>query len=938
MEEPVIISLINSQDLTIDTIYDFVSTNKISCDKFKKHDILHFIQIYLVNLGLNVYKYKNQHLTKHLFEIYSIFNYNNDIIEPPKICSIYYDFIKLVTSSINCQNILKKCNLSIFNSHAMEQLLLNTSERGSCISFLFLHDYIKINHNDLLTNEFKNTIFYNSLGNSDDRLYKMLLDANIKNPFINISSPLDYISIISNIFRIHISPKYILRRLKHISTIVNLDEYFSDMITHSKIHNYPISLIDKIVKYYYTNQELSDEILVILAESTYNLNHNESDNSYINKEKAVLSIYNKLNTNYDRNTFIIYLVHIHYTSYNLKMNIKNKKDIPSVDKLGLLMHKEFFASVDYNVIIDIMKMYQPVDIMKTIGKSLNWGNDGMITYIFPYIKYFNPVHFEDQQFIIKLNKCLLYLRLYIRKIRRRSNLSKKIFNLALLNEMTQLKPSNKPIFRDGTQFFKNKKQQFNTLPPYHIYPGQLNQLKNFYIKEKSDGILTYELPRDIYPPVNFINKIKAEYIESLDLYLVYDIDINMQIEDRYSYLRNLHSSTSKYKSKTITNVESMIDLINIERTILKDFLSQPYDTYRWYPKAAWKVISENLIEELNNIINDKSIYIKWLCSEGPIQNDGFIITPLNGDREIKIKPKHLMTIDLLYKNNTWLDRENNIYHNIKCSDVQLSDNTIWRCYPVENSTKHEPREIRFDKIKPNKKQVIDNILCLSKIEYKNVYPSIYHTKIEQHYSELYLEWNKIITINNNCMKKMVKLLPCKNILDLGCGNGKILKYISDFKSYMGIDMDVNMLAKGAFNTNTNIHFNNMDLSIDWKANKWNELDSNYDTVIAVNSLQHFCSDIFWEQLNQVTTKNSKMLFNLVHMDKIRYEFDDSYMERIDNLVKYKFTPIHINEMTEPYIDNINSIIEKYNWKIISEYVDNTTLLPHYYKWYIIIRI
>ena len=925
--EPTLVSLIHSQLATIDTMYDYVLNNKITTCKYGRDDIIQFIHLYLSYLEINEYKYKNQHLIKHLSEIYDIFNYNSNLIKPRMTDPTYYRFIKKVTSSINCQTILKKSNLDIFKINDIEELIINTSERGSCITFIFLYNYILKKHDSMLTNEFRNSLFYNSLSNSDDRLYKYLLNMNKENQFIIITSPLDFMSIISNVFRKHIPIKYLLRRLKHINTIVNLDGYFTDMIIHCKVHDNSFDLISKIITYYYKEQELSDEILLTLVESSY-LNYNDFD--YINSEKAVLSIYNRLNTNC-KNTFIMYLAYRHNTTYNLKLNIKNKKDIPSIDKLEMLISKDFFSSIEYDIANDIIKIYKPNDVMRVLAKCIAWSNEKMITFLFPYIKYFNPLYFENQQYIVKINKCLLYLRLYIRKIRKRNNISKKLFNIALLNEMTQLKPSCKRIFKDGTNFFKNKKQQFNTTPPYHIVPGQLNYLKNnFYLKEKSDGVLTYELPRNIYPPIHFINKIKAEYIESLDLYLVYDIDINMQIEERYNYLRKLHPFTSMCKDIN----DSMINIINTERENLSNFLSQPYETYRWYPKAAWKICNnEKLIEELNNIINDKSKNIKWLCDEGPVKNDGFIITPLNGDREIKIKPKHLMTIDLLYKNNTWVDRENTIYHNIKYSDVHLSDNTIWRCYPVDNM--YEPREIRFDKVKPNKKQVINNIICLSKIEYKNIYPSIYHTKSEQSYS---YEWNKIITINNNCIKKMLKLLPCKNILDLGCGNGKILNFVSEFKSYMGIDMDVNMLAKNVSKLmNDNINFNYMDLSIDWNYNKWNELESNYDTVVAINSLQHFCSDIFWEQLNQVTTKNSKMLFNLVDMDNIKYEFDNSYMERIDKQVKYKFTPIHINEMTEPYIDNINSIIEKYNWKVISEYIDNTTLLPHYYKWYVIIR-
>ena len=50
--------------------------------------------------------------------------------------------------------------------------------------------------------------------------------------------------------------------------------------------------------------------------------------------------------------------------------------------------------------------------------------------------------------------------------------------------------------------------------------------------------------------------------------------------------------------------------------------------------------------------------------------DGIIIVPLNGNREIKVKPKSKMTIDLLYKSGNWLDRENNIYNKYRTNCLQ----------------------------------------------------------------------------------------------------------------------------------------------------------------------------------------------------------------------------------------------------------------------------
>ena len=66
-----------------------------------------------------------------------------------------------------------------------------------------------------------------------------------------------------------------------------------------------------------------------------------------------------------------------------------------------------------------------------------------------------------------------------------------------------------------------------------------------------------------------------------------------------------------------------------------------------YPKAAWLVNNKSLnIDIINNIIEEDDY--KYICKQGPYSNDGLIITPLNGNRELKVKPKSYQTIDLLF--------------------------------------------------------------------------------------------------------------------------------------------------------------------------------------------------------------------------------------------------------------------------------------------------
>jgi cyclopropane fatty-acyl-phospholipid synthase-like methyltransferase len=189
---------------------------------------------------------------------------------------------------------------------------------------------------------------------------------------------------------------------------------------------------------------------------------------------------------------------------------------------------------------------------------------------------------------------------------------------------------------------------------------------------------------------------------------------------------------------------------------------------------------------------------------------------------------------------------------------------------------------------------------------------------------------------------MIKNIPCKNILDLGCGNGKLLRFIKDFKLYYGIDMDVNMLAKGCTKySDENVIFNNIDLSKSWdqQGTKWNEPNPyiSFDTITAINSLQHFCTDLFWEQLNIITHIGSVMVFNLVSMENnTKFEFDNSYIERIDSTIHYMYRAVHNKPMSEPYIESILSWLDKYGWGITSTYKPTEDLHSNYI-WYVVSR-
>ena len=95
------------------------------------------------------------------------------------------------------------------------------------------------------------------------------------------------------------------------------------------------------------------------------------------------------------------------------------------------------------------------------------------------------------------------------------------------------------------------------------------------------------------------------------------------------------------------------------------------------------------------------------------QCDGLILSPIDGGREIKIKPKSLLTIDLLFNGQIWIDKDNyNWSKNIMTTSKNTKTGRIYRCYPkvTDSEIKFKVGEIRYDKKKPNPTFVINNII------------------------------------------------------------------------------------------------------------------------------------------------------------------------------------------------------------------------------------
>ena len=106
---------------------------------------------------------------------------------------------------------------------------------------------------------------------------------------------------------------------------------------------------------------------------------------------------------------------------------------------------------------------------------------------------------------------------------------------------------------------------------------------------------------------------------------------------------------------------------------------------------------EDYIKLIDNISNFKY--------DSEIPNDGWILIDKNYQNILKIKPRELLTIDLVFKNDSLQDSIGNKYKYVSCSKKYLKNNKIYRCYYDLDSHCWEPREERFDKFKPNNNKI-----------------------------------------------------------------------------------------------------------------------------------------------------------------------------------------------------------------------------------------
>ena len=868
----------------LDTLEEY----KHYCKYLKNFNINDIMKYGILNNDLSfsrnkVYYYKN----KIYYNLYSFcVDYYNTIKEK-KVNNYIYFFQELIETDKG-QHLLKKIDLSTLTDINKKNLLHYASLNGTLPTFLYilsLCNDIEINHNNL---------FVNSCNNTDDRLYRYYLREQKTNISLSSSNFFDILT--SLVSSQGIPDKYIFRRLRKINTTLDNSMYYKDIVKYLYYH--PPTFIN-LMKYYYVKNNIyihtdyykyiaisaiNNDSDIMLNLFNYIDNEIDKNNLYLILVKccydiSILNTYHTFNSNYSKNIIEKIFTNIDFASWDYD---ENEDPFYNLNNIELKENRDF--------IINILKDYK--FSTKFYKEELKNYNKTMLLY--PFLnKSKIPVEFKSLKVINKL-----YNKLYEKK-----KYSELYNNTEINNNYT-----------------------FTIKPPSHLTKSKLNIIDDImYIKNKADGSTVYNIPECF--PKNTIAKynIIGEYIESLDLYLVFDVDINKSFKERYKFMRNLHPFVNEYDIKHIKNIEDMKKFNEIEDLCMKEFLNKPYEGYRWYPKICYSIDKTTI---LKNII---TIMKKDTFNTNIYPTDGYII--VNKNKKYKIKPKNKLTIDIIYKNNNWYDRNNNIVSNI-ITEIKSDNNIIWRCYPkmINNELFFVNKEIRFDKNKPNPNNIINEVMTT--YLWKENYYYQFKTKVD--------EYNLKCIINNNTHFKNIitDIKVSGKILDIGCGKAKLLRYIKP-KLYIGIDNDIRILKNNMikYNKKYNIIFKNIDMNNDIDIISRYIPKIIFDYIILNFSINHFYNKDIWKLLKIFCSKKTKIIFNITNDNIVNKKIilNKGFISSDGKTTRYLFPWCHKHIISEKYITEkqLYEDIKKQNFKINEIKLNKITPLEKIYSWYVV---
>jgi cyclopropane fatty-acyl-phospholipid synthase-like methyltransferase len=969
----------------------------------------------MVNLFVKINPFESIHkynelklLTKNNYFI----NKLNDYLDILKnICNIEIDefgntILHILSIVNNGDKILRKIKdyIQDFNKNGENKLgglhppIIKAARYGNINNFLFLLENVTGEEFYKNYNYYGNNrnILIASCYNSDMRIMKHIINL-IKNQNINLKDTWfgDYQinAYLVGIFSDHIPNKYKLRRLKLLSSIINFNEYFEYLLINCPNDNYKV--LEIILKYYKGNYKIE-------LENTY---HKLLFDLEKFEEKQISNILTYFNSKIEIKNILLSIIQtkrcinnyifFQFNKYLLKNNFDIINSLESYELFPRIVeyHITFGWNENdttlcqhcnnqqnncrYNLLnlFSNNKMLYSRNYCKELIKRFNYYNPKSITIFILLTKcnpnYNNILFSKNTQTNNKYKrtiKCATSLKLFLIRICNKKAKCKiiafhKKFD-PVLNSILTFSPNYQiPVLAKGSfQYNENKQKMKLDKFPIHINKCQMiwQEKNKCFIKEKADGIYSTKLSINYFPYNKiFINKeIKSEFIEELNLYLIFDISINHQnILERYFILRDLHPYTEPQINE-ISTIKEFIFELKKERSILKNFLMETENitTPLWYPKAMWKIKKDSkLISAINDllVLNSDTEEYNYIINNGLFNIDGIIIQPVNGNTESKIKPLEHLTIDILWNGDKWITREKKIIKNVK-SNFKLNNNTIYRCY--WNKDNWIPREVRWDKNKPNPYSIINDLenFHIKPWSSKDIYnysSTYYKVNTKNISSELIQIFRKQREIQKNIFQQN-NLNKRKKWLDIGCGKGGSLNNIMSFNpsKYVGIDSDPYCIWEIKERWSNRI--NNSDYILH-DMNKDNLiLKDNFDYIIC-NFTIHFGSknsriwNLWINKINEISKQGTIFMFNFLDVIKINeyYKIDEkSYFKLLKNnnldqslnqtWIDTYFSWVHDKPIKESILNEDIYIksFENLGWKLLQKKSFNNNNFNSLYKW------
>jgi SAM-dependent methyltransferase len=455
--------------------------------------------------------------------------------------------------------------------------------------------------------------------------------------------------------------------------------------------------------------------------------------------------------------------------------------------------------------------------------------------------------------------------------------------------------------------------------PIHVdavYLIWLSQQKDMVtISPKADGIYR-EIKVGRYKFIAELVKI-CEH----DIYLVFDTlsypaRHSSNLINRMKWVRNMHPIAKKLNTNvSINNAEEFIELCKKDTELLKEYcnkLDEKSSIY-WYPKIVTK---SNMEHDIFLKFIDTSID-KYL----PYKTDGWIITSLNKNYHdiAKYKPKNELTVDLLFDGELflWRTAEDTVVDNVNNKyEYDIKGGEIWRCEMVSDLPNvWIPKDLRRDKIVPNKKWIVDMLEDLHKNYWSatDLAPLIKPYYYDHKYKELDSDTVTYLNLQKGIFESNIRNIfelndSIKNVFDIGCGKGKLVGIIKKYAmegyinfndmDIVGIDIDANniMLARQKYKCdNCRFELSSMNIGVniykDWSAN------TKYDLIVLNNTIQN-CDNLdkMMSRISSIINKGGYLYIHFI-------DYDSVINRNVNN-----------NIISVEYIDEDNKIFKfKYPW-------------------------